>query len=246
VIRMGILNRSRQANEARRQHRRARRLSHATAVHKLGRTYTFPVGATIPAVTRNVRVQEIALRMQLRLYTQPGFVIPIAKGMLFALGGTNIGMAAWFQGDTRIGFGVGMKPASLPTGIQTWTQQLSEYDLAAGDRDYPVDLAFAVRPGDGTFRAWWNGRMILNGQTSAATFQTNPAVPSVWGGQVAGAFFATPAQIPRVAIITSLPNASVTPVSPLSIYTGKRPWHYDTGPIDPNDGPILIDPDFGT
>lgn len=232
-------NRSARAQEARRQNRRSRRLSHLTAVYKLSRFVSYPVGATIPAMERNVRVQEIAFRMRLMLYPQPGVgAVPVAEGLLFAVGGTNIGTAAWITQDKRFGFGAGNKPATLPFTNLTWTHHQTDIDFVPGMRRNIVDLAFSVRPGDGSIRAWWNGQMVINAQANAGTFNTNPLVPAVWGGQNPGAYFALPAQIPRVALVTTAPNVSLQAVSPLSVYLNSRPWHFDTGPRDPNVGPI--------
>lgn len=233
---MGAAHRSARADAVRRMHRSNRRKSLVQPTYELSRTLTYEVG-TIPFLPLSMRSGEVAFRFRLQLYPQPGSgIVPLARGLLFAIGGEQVGVAAWISNDLRLGFGAGSKPAILPVSNQTWTHHETTMNWIPTKRRNVIDLAFAVRPGDGTIRAWWNGEPVLAARSNAGTFARSGT--PLWSGAFDGGFMTVPAAIPRVALNTAAPNASLQAASPLSVYVHRRPWHHNTGPQDPPTGPI--------
>lgn len=231
---MTVSHRSRRAAEILRRQRVARRLSHKTAVQLLGRTHTFAVGEAIPIQEEAVRAAEVTFRF--RILMQPNFINPIPKGILFCIGSEDVGVAAWITEEWRLGFGAGTRAVIAPIPGQPWTQAETPASTLPFTRNARMDLAFSVRPGDGTIRAWLNGRRVIASRANLGRFVR--VGTSFWAAARPGGYFVLPPEIPRFCPITTLANADIVGISPMSMFVKQRPWHYDTGPQDPGSGPL--------
>lgn len=222
--------------EALRRRMVERRLSHKTAVQKLDRNLTFAVGAALPIFDADIRDSDITFRFH--ILCNPNFSNPIPEGILFSIGNADTGIAAWITNDFRLGFGAGTKPIVPPISNQAWTVTHTPANFIALRRNERHDLAFSARPGDGSIRAWVDGRLRLAARTNLGRFIR--VGTSIWSAAAVGGYFVLPPVIPRFCPVTTIANAAISARSPLSMCLKQRPWHYDTCVQDPSSGPFPL------
>lgn len=164
--------------------------------------------ATIAATSFPTRTRDVSFRAGLRVVANAGQ----HRGLIFEIGSSAAGVAAWLDDDT-IAFRAG--GTGNGAALAEWT---IGSELPVGLR---VDLLFAVRPGTGEVRIFADGQIRARAQSVDLGFPSGEWAASSAGSFAAAVSGTTPADVTQ----TGAPSG-FTVVSGLYVYMGQIPQHF--------------------
>jgi hypothetical protein len=193
-----------------RKHRRGRGglLLDLNKTFKIRGTTAIEVASFIPNDNIPIRTTPIVFATSLEVTANAG----VHAGMIFEIGGTLRGLAAWIE-DDKIVFRAGGAAASGEEALATYD---AGAELEVGRR---FDLVFFAHPGTGDVRIWDRGIELARDTSSTGDFNGE------WAGSGGGSFAAAPnGAVPSDVTVGSQqsPNGFVV-TRGLDVFVGQIP-----------------------